>query len=291
MRTNDSPRIEVACAARHDYLPHAATMLASVLANAGAPPRVHLLIGDDVTDGECAELEEMLVSGGGALSVHRVDGSRVGDLKTTSVFPASHWYRVLLADLLAPIERVLYLDADTIAVDSLLPLWEAELGDDVLAAVTNVFPDPESGARLCAGLGVDPGDYFNSGVMLLDLAGLREIDAASQVIDYARANPERLFLPEQDAMNAVLAGRRRRLAPRWNAMNGVAKLPWSRDLYGADAVREAVERPAIRHFEGSGSSKPWSEGSEPEARDLYGTYRARTPWPLGSSQAASPQRS
>ena len=49
------------------------------------------------------------------------------------------WYRIFLPELLPDVDRVLYLDADTIAVDSLAPLWEIDLDDSYLGAVTNVF--------------------------------------------------------------------------------------------------------------------------------------------------------
>ena len=272
------PALEIACSARRDYLPHTATMIASLLANAGVALRVNLLVGDDVGEAEAEAVATMVAGEGQELRVHRVEPDRLEGLKTTGTFPTAHWYRVLLPELLdAP--RALYLDGDVIVLDSLQPLAELDLGDSWLAAVTNPFPDNESAARLCAGLGVEPARYFNSGVMVLDLAALRDHDAPSRVIAYAAANAERLFLPEQDAMNAVLADRRLPLAPRWNAMIGVERLAWSEELFGPEAVRAALEHPAIRHFEGSGANKPWHPQAEAANRRLYETYRARTPWP------------
>jgi lipopolysaccharide biosynthesis glycosyltransferase len=272
-------RIEIACAARRDYLPHAATMLASAAANTGGPVRAHLLVGADVESEAREAVVAMGERGGAEIVAVAVEEDEVAALKTTPTFPTAHWYRVLLPELLE-LPRVIYLDSDTLVLDSLLPLWRTELGDSLLAAVTNVFPDEEAAARLTAGLGVELGAYFNSGVMLLDLESLRSAEAPQRVIAYAAANHERLFLPEQDAMNAVLAGRRLPLAPRWNAMVALERLGWSRELFGAEAVREALEDPAIRHFEGSGSNKPWHPEADADARHLYAGFRARTPWPL-----------
>jgi lipopolysaccharide biosynthesis glycosyltransferase len=270
--------IEIACAARYDYLPHTATMIASALTNAGAPIRVHLLVADDVGPGERSALGRMVEAGGGRLELPALDPAPLADLKTTGTLPSAHWYRVLLPDLLE-LERVLYLDSDLLVLDSLLPLWETALGEALLAAVTNPFPDPDSAARHCAELGVAAEAYFNSGVMLLDLAGLHAAGIPAAVIDYGRRHEDRLFLPEQDAMNAVLASRRLALAPRWNAMVGVHRLPWSSTIFGPEAVAEAVARPAIRHFEGSGANKPWSPQASPGDRELYMGFRRHTPWP------------
>lgn len=274
-----STRIELACAARRDYLPHAATMIASALANGGGPLRVHLLVGDDVEREATSALAEMVDEAGGELRVLEVDAGPFAGLKTTTVFPTAHWYRVLLPELLS-VPRVLYLDCDTLVLDSLEPLWQTALGDSPLAAVTNLFPDRDGERKLLGALGVEPGGYFNSGVMLLDLEILRREGVPRQVLEFARASADRLFLPEQDAMNALLWRRRLPLAPRWNAMIGLSRLPWATEVFAPEELDAARGEPAIRHFEGSGPNKPWHSAAPTDARRLYLDFRARTPWPL-----------
>lgn len=273
---SDTP-LEIACSARRDYLPHAATMIASLLANAAVELRVNLLIGNDIDTAETDAVEQM-VGDEGELVVRRIEPGRLEHLRTTGTLPTSHWYRVLLPELL-DVPRALYLDADVIVVDSLQPLAELDLAGSWLAAVSNPFPDPAGATRHCHALGVSPERYFNSGVMVLDLETMRANDVPAEVIAYGTAHAERMFLPEQDAMNAILADRRLDLAPRWNSMIGIERLAWSRDLFGEEAVREALERPAIRHFEGSGANKPWHPQATESSRRLYETYRRRTPWP------------
>ena len=272
-------RPQIACAARRDYLPHTATMLCSLLMNSG-PADVHLLIGGDVREDETAALEAMVAERGGSLAVHRLDpvASGIAHLRSFDALPTSHWYRVLLPEILG-LERVLYLDGDLIVLDRLDELFQIDLGSDLLAAVTNPFPDNSSAALLCEALGIEPAQYFNSGVMVLDLAGLRRANAPRRVVEFAEANADLLVLPEQDAMNALMAERRLPLPPRWNAMHGVRRHAWSRELFGAAAVAEAIERPAIVHFEGSGPNKPWHPEAAAADRRLYESYRRHTPWP------------
>lgn len=271
--------LEVACAARRDYLPHTATMIASLLANSGAA-RIHLLVGDDVEAADGDAIEAMAERGGGEVEVHRLDGAALGlaGLKSTGTLPMSHWYRVLLPHLLDG-ERVLYLDGDLIVLEPLAELFATDLDGNLIAAVTNPFPDNMTAEGLCRALGVEARDYFNSGVMVLDLAALRDGDFPRRVLEFARTNAEVLFLPEQDAMNAVLADRRLPLHPRWNSMHGLRRHRWSASLFGADELADAIERPAIRHFEGTGPNKPWHPDAAAEDRALYESYRRRTPWP------------
>ena len=272
-------RLEVACAARRDYVPHCATMLDSLAEQVEGPLRVHFLHGADVDKTMLRKLASVMRRPDAELVAHDVGTRSVPGLKTTAMFPASHWYRVFLPDVLPDVQRVIYLDADTIIMDPLDPLWAVDLAGRWVAAVTNVFPDERSAAGLRESLGLTGADsYFNSGVMVLNLDEMRSDDCSSRVVAFARQSPEKLFLPEQDAMNAVLSRRRLPLAPRWNCTNALSRIPWAADVFAREELREALDHPAIRHFEGSGANKPWHPDADPEARALYWRHRERTPW-------------
>ncbi len=85
-----------------------------------------------------------------------------------------------------------------------------------------------------------------------------------------------LVLRDQDAMNAVLSGRRVTLHPRWNCMNALFLYPESDDVLGAAEAEQARREPAIRHFEGPGHSKPWSPECRQPHREAYLAHRRAT---------------
>lgn len=62
-------------------------------------------------------------------------------------------------------------------------------------------------------------------------------------------------------------------------MNSIILFPWAVDYFGAEAVKEAQEHPAIRHFEGPGANKPWHLLCKPDEHLLYMSHRSQTPWP------------
>jgi lipopolysaccharide biosynthesis glycosyltransferase len=209
-------------------------------------------------------------------------------LPTVAEISSAMWYRVLLPELLPDLTKVLYLDADTIAVDSLAPLWETELDDHLLGAVTNVFQADHLGRPAELGL-AGPEVYFNSGVLLMNLDAMRLEQSTERVRTYALANRGRLEWPDQDALNVVLGDRRLALAPRWNLMSSTMIFPWAPDVYGEAAFEEAVTNPAIRHFEGPSFAKPWHPDSDRPMRDLYFEHRRATPWPrLRPEEVSSP---
>jgi lipopolysaccharide biosynthesis glycosyltransferase len=185
------------------------------------------------------------------------------------------WYRIFLPDLLPHTAKVLYLDADAIVADALEPLWETDLGDRYLAAVTNVFQ--HNHVQRPAELGLaGPEVYFNSGVLLMNLAQMRADGSSEAMLEYARANARQIEWPDQDTLNVVLGSRRVALDPRWNCMNSVFAFRSARKVFGRKAVREARRHPGIRHFEGPGAAnKPWIEGSLTPHRELYARHRVR----------------
>ena len=114
------------------------------------------------------------------------------------------------------------------------------------------------GRRPPGGAGLSgPEEYFNAGVLLLNLDKMRRDGSTDRLLHYARANAGRLVWRDQDALNVVIGANHVRLHPRWNCMNSVIEFPQSIDVFGAVAVAEARGHPAIRHFEGPSLHKPW----------------------------------
>lgn len=275
--------VHLACGGSPEYLPHAAAMIHSVLEHSpGRRVHVHYLHGPSLPRRQLDRLRTM-----GEIHPIEVPDERIAPLPARPFLPATMWYRTFLPELLPDVPRVLYLDADTIAVDDLSELWALDLGDDLLAAVTNVW-EPWN-VHLPALAGVPDGQpYFNSGVVWMDLDGLREEDAIARVHAHAVADPGRLRFGDQDALNVVLGHRRLALAPRWNVMNSVLYFEHAAEVLGADAVADARERPGIRHFEGPAANKPWHLLCERESRAEYMRHRAATPWPRVRRQGLTP---
>ena len=279
--------LHVSCAADARYVPHTAAMLHSVLTEAGFEEvRVHFLRGQGVTAEHVRALTEMVSAHGGAISFLDVPGDRVAGLPTMDEIGPPMWNRFFLTELLPDVERILYLDADTIVLDSLQALWETDLDGCHVGAVTNVFQ--EDHIPLPARLGLEPRDYFNSGVLLMNLDLMRRDGSTAALFEYARANAERLVWPDQDVLNAVLGPTRRRLAPRWNCMTSVLRFPWAAYVFGADELEEARRRPAIRHFEGPSVNKPWHLLCDGDQREAYFRHRRQTPWPRVRREGVTP---
>jgi UDP-glucose/galactose:(glucosyl)LPS alpha-1,2-glucosyl/galactosyltransferase len=187
------------------------------------------------------------------------------------------WYRVLLPELVPEADRLLYLDVDTIVTDSLTPLWRLDTGGALVGAVTNVLLDKHR--HRPGALGLEAEAYFNSGVLLMNLDEMRRAGVPEAIRDYAVSEGPALDWPDQDALNVILGKRRLALHPRWNCMNALW-LREARETFAESELAEAVNRPAIRHFEGPGDNKPWHADCRQRHLEMYFAHRRRTPWPV-----------
>ena len=279
--------LHVSCAADAAYVPHSAAMLHSVLAHRGdLPVRVHYLHGPGFPAGDAVLLSEMVRRDGGDVEFHEIPDADVAGMPTVAGITATMWYRVYLPRLLPSVDRVLYLDADAIVVDDLRPLWETDLRGNLVGAVTNVFQLDH--LHRPWELGIDPRDYFNSGVLLMDLEAMRAGDATAALAGHARGLGAETLWPDQDTLNAVLGERRLGLHPRWNAMNSVLRFPWAAYVFEPRLLSQARARPGIRHFEGPSINKPWHLLATAEGRSAYFEHRRLTPWPRVRRDGVTP---
>ncbi|RHW23500.1 glycosyltransferase family 8 protein [Nocardioides immobilis] len=282
--------MHVACTSNDRYLPHVATLMQSLAAsNLPRAITLHLLHDDTVTPQMQGQLHEDATRLGIGLTLRQPDAALLQTLPPSgSHYPPLIWYRIFLPDLLVEVDRVLYLDADTLVLQDLRPLWSLDLDQVLLAAVAQPA-EPSHSQPALARLGLPPdADYLNSGVLLMDLRRMREEHFSRQMIDTGQAQAEEwkdsahFRLPDQDAFNLVCAGRWLKLHPRWNCLASLFLSNGLEDLAQGDALElgEAVASPAIVHFEGSGYAKPWNYRCVHPLRHLYRAYRRRTPWPL-----------
>ncbi|MEJ7804281.1 MAG: glycosyltransferase family 8 protein [Candidatus Limnocylindria bacterium] len=273
-------RLDIACAAEGQaYVAHCAAMLHSLLeSNRDHDVHVHFMHGADIGGDVQKALAGMIEREGGTVAFLHIGDDAVAGLPTKDFTRTATWYRIFLPELLADVDRVLYLDADLLVLDSLAPLWSVDLRNRWVGAVTNVLQDEHSHRPASLGL-AGPRVYFNAGVLLMNLEEMRRDRCSHAVFEYGVVNADQLEWRDQDALNVVLGSRRVTLHPRWNCMNSFYSFPKTARIVGRLALRQALRHPAIRHFEGPGQNKPWHPDADSAARALYLRHARRTPWP------------
>lgn len=269
--------LHIACSSDSRLAADCAVMVSSLaITNPSAQITVHFLHDDRITSHDLAGLKHLVTNAGAEWDPLAVPGEATSMFPFSDRYGYSAWYRILLPTLLPAVERVLYLDSDLLILDDLQPLYETDLDDAYLAAVTQptlaeVLP------RLRDTLGLPDADsYFNSGVMTLDLARLRDSGCVEQVLAFIREGRGPMPWADQDPLNAVLHTHRVHLGPRWNLMTPVFELPASMLPWSEAEIVAAVRDPAVIHF--IGEHKPWHYRCRHPYRRKYFEILADTPW-------------
>lgn len=134
-----------------------------------------------------------------------------------------HYFRLLAPFLLTEQKRAVYLDADTIVVEDIFPLHITDLEGQTTAAVRDYLPCIRDAVDNWQALNLNPSaPYFNSGVLVIDLAGWRAQEIPQRVLRVCLENSDHLLAQrkwpqyEQYGLNVVLHGRWKALDPVWN---------------------------------------------------------------------------
>lgn len=131
----------------------------------------------------------------------QVDRTFFENAPITKQYPQEMYYR-LLAPLLLPeaLERILYIDPDILVINQVRPLWETDLKGNAFAAAshTGVFDFMNDINRVRLGTGHD---YYNSGVMLMNLTQAKKLVKADEIYDCVKEHSAELLLPDQDVFN------------------------------------------------------------------------------------------
>ena len=87
----------------------------------------------------------------------------------------STFFRLLLPQIISPaVEKIIYLDADTLVNLDIKEFWRVELENKPLAAALDCENDAQRSANMLCREGiVKVTDYFNAGVMLINLVQMR----------------------------------------------------------------------------------------------------------------------
>lgn len=134
----------------------------------------------------------------------------------------AHYARFLIPYLMdKTIERVIYLDCDTIVLGDIGMLWEVDLENNVLAAARDQTANIGDSWLISNGkeLGLNPLEkYFNSGVLVMDLKRWRQENLTTKLIQCTLDNQDNIQCFDQYAFNVVFHKKWTELPSAWNHM-------------------------------------------------------------------------
>ena len=191
--------------------------------------------------------------------------------------------RLFLSFILSEdVDRLLYLDADTIVTGKLDPLLSLEMGDHPVAMCLDSLVRKHK-----LRLGFDMADfYYNSGVMLFSMKKWRERRCSERIADHVRNVRAWYASPDQDLINVVLKGEIMKLSPRYNIQPAYIAFSLrsyfgtfgSKGFYTPEEMRSGLTSPVIYHFFRFVGEFPWHKNNVHPDNDLFDRYIMMSPW-------------
>lgn len=257
------------------YTKFAGASMCSIFEHTESHVTVHLLHDHTLSEDNRRYLMQLIRSYGQQILFHDLEktyGKRLWELeeklkwtegKVKAGLSIATWYRLLIGEVLPEVERLIYLDADTIVNLDIRELWEEETGENGLAAVPDLVIQDNHYSKLVEAGQAEEARYFNAGVLLLDRQGL---DGLEHILERGAA-----FLTEcqvvdfldQDVLNHFYGEKCRLLPDKYNTL--VAREMGMR--------HENVER-CLYHY----ANRLYALDSVNNFYRLFLEYLTKTPW-------------
>lgn len=272
--------INVALSIDGAYIAHTAAAMSSALdmIDSAATIRFFLLTNKTLSQQDRATLPAIFPD----CDIHFIDVDKTdftwAPLNRPHISVAAYYRLNMHKFLPTDIERVIYIDSDIIVVDSLLKLWNTDLGSKPIAGCAD-----EGGVTQSKRLNLPLSHkYFNSGVLIFNLAEIRKSKVLDDISRFYRAHENAITLQDQDILNILFCDRTYILPLKWNINNTIFAYSSIIPSYSVEDSREAVTDPGIIHF--TGPHKPWDGSSVNPLSSLYWYYRNTTPWKESPAQ-------
>lgn len=190
-----------------------------------------------------------------------------GELFVDQHLSVETYYRLIIPEIMPGYHKILYLDCDMVVDHDVAELYDLNLNGNIIGASKDI--DVAGQVNLRNGwekyavekLGLDqPYDYFQAGVLVVDLDELRKAATSEEMIKLALSRSWRCH--DQDVLNVVCKNRVTYIPQQWNVLMSWEEPGRSRMQIMKMAPRALYEeymvarkQPYMIHF--AGYQKPW----------------------------------
>ncbi|MFL1780565.1 Glycosyltransferase family 8 domain protein [Candidatus Hepatincolaceae symbiont of Richtersius coronifer] len=304
MVTNE---LNIVFASNKFYLPHMATCIASIFINAAPTSiiKIHILHSSITLEEQNEILSLLKLSKNNLSIIEFLDLTYIAvPYEVGKYFSIEAMYRLYVVDLFPDLNKLIYLDCDTIVLTDLNKLLEEDLTHFYLAGVKDFIMMNYSRevGTLIKGHQINLFEHYNatlnfshadfakyvqSAVIVFNLKKIRQDNKATLMLEIQEKFP-RLLLADQDIINYSFKGQIKHLSARWNfggwSIEEAIKDQDEKKLLLTSKehkeFKDAMKNPYIIHYVGSHKPSRHSKTFNKLYYKLYWVYRQQTPYKI-----------
>lgn len=280
-------KIDVLYQFNEKYVPYAGTSMTSLFENNKHLEKIRVFILGEELQEESREKFRLLAEQYDR-SVIFIDTEKIIEYMRELRMPSYRGsyaanIRLFLSEILPEdVERLLYLDADTIVAGKLDELISLNLGTYPIAMALDSLVRKHK-----LRLGFEKKDYYyNSGVILFQMSEWRRRHCSERIAEHVKLIRAHYPSPDQDLLNVVCKGEIFTLHPRYNlqpihlafSLSDYYRYFCRTGYYPVDTVRNGKENPTIYHFFRFVGEFPWNQDNVHPDNDVFDQYLALSPW-------------
>lgn len=135
-------------------------------------------------------------------------------------FTLTIYFRIFISAMFPEYDKAIYLDSDIVVVDDISKMYGVDLGDNLIGAVNDfsIRDVPELVHFVENGVGIPILEYFNSGILLMNLKAMRDVKLEEKFLYLFNTYHFGSVAPDQDYLNCMCNGRVTYLPYRWDVM-------------------------------------------------------------------------
>ena len=231
------------------------------------------LMHSSIPDGELDDLNGFVAGHGSQLHVIFTDGAYFQHAPVLLHYTKEMYYRLMAFRFLPQeLERILYLDPDTLIINPVKTLYETDIRDYLYAAAChNRISIREINKIRFNSFNLKA--YYNSGVLLMNLERQRRMIDESAIFQFVEDNQSKLIMPDQDILNALYSRQIKELDEKLYNYDARHYRYYFIKTSGQCDMDFVLNHTVILHF--CGKKKPWKPGYTGEFHALYKYFESR----------------
>ena len=256
--SNMDKEINICLSCDNNYARHAGVTITSIVYNADKCDNYHFYILDNGID-EAFKQKIMSITKSPITFFHvnEEDFKIFKQITTHKYITLPAYFRLKIASYFPNLDKVIYLDCDTIINTNLRRLNNIDISGYLLAGVQDIKKS----------IVEQNPTYVNSGVLVFNLDRIRKEHIEEKFFEYTQKHMAEIVCGDQEIINQVCKGRIKLIDTLWNVQTGSFI---NRSNF--------TKHPYIIHY--TSKQKPWNFGSFSYNKHFYFKYLQKSPWAL-----------